>query len=64
MFTFWFVVARLSRIGAATLQNAKGLATLRTRTSSTADLSAPVQWTLTPAVGVPAAQIRTLFPFA
>ncbi|MCU1230436.1 MAG: hypothetical protein JWO97_3320 [Acidobacteria bacterium] len=64
MFNFWFVVARLSRIGAATLQNAKGLATLRTRASATADLSAPVQWTLTPAVGVPAAQVRTLFPFA
>jgi hypothetical protein len=64
MFTFWFVVARLSRIGAATLQNAKGLATFRTRTSPTADLSAPVQWTLTPSVGVPVTQVRTLFPFA
>jgi len=63
MFGFWFVLARLTRIGAAALQNAKGLATLRVRTSPTADLSAPVQWTLTAGVGVPAAQLRAQFPF-
>jgi hypothetical protein len=64
MFAFWFTIARLSRIGAGALQNAKGLTTLRVRTSPTADLSVPVQWTLAAGVGVPAAQVRTLFPFA
>ena len=63
MFGFWFVLARLTRIGAVPLQNAKGLATLRVRTSSAAALSPAVQWTLTAGVGVPAAQLRPQFPF-
>jgi len=65
MFNFWFVVARLCRLGTGVLESAKGLATIRWRTSSTAAMSDPIQWTLTKDVGVPAAQIksRQLFPF-
>lgn len=64
MFAFWFVVARLCRLNV--LKTAVGLATLRYRTSSTAQLSDPMQWTLTKDVGVPVTQIkaRQLFPFA
>ena len=66
MFNFWFVVARLCRLGSDILKNAKGLATIRWRTSPSDPLSDPVQWMLTKDVGVPAAQIksRQLFPFA
>ncbi len=65
MFNFWFVVARLCRLGAQVLSTANGLATFRYKTSSDAALSAPLQWTLTQDVGVPADQIqsRSLFPF-
>ena len=66
MFNFWFIVARLCRLGADVLNTATGFATFRFRTASSADFSAPLQWTLTKNVGVPAAQIKTrqLFPFA
>jgi hypothetical protein len=65
MFSFWFAIARLCRLGGAAMKSAKGLATLRSRQSSTDAFSAPIQWSLTTGVGVPAAQIRTraLFPF-
>ena len=66
MFTFWLVVARLCRMSnGAALTTAKGLATLRSRQSSTDAFGAPMQWSLTSGTGVPAAQIKTrrLFPF-
>lgn len=64
MFNFWFVVARLCRLGSDVLKSAQGLATMRFTTSS-GTTSNPMQWTLTKDVGVPASQIksRQLFPF-
>ncbi|HKR66738.1 MAG TPA: hypothetical protein VJZ00_23625 [Thermoanaerobaculia bacterium] len=64
MFNFWFVVARLCRLGSDVLKNATGLATFRFRASSTDAFSTPMQWSLTQ--GVPTAPIkaRQLFPFA
>jgi hypothetical protein len=67
MFAFWFVVARLCRLGNGnSLATAKGLATFRFRAQPTDAYSAPMQQSLTANVGVPAAQIkaRQLFPFA
>jgi hypothetical protein len=63
MFNFWFVVARLCRLGNDVLKTATGFATFRFRTSADAAFSAPLQWSLTS--GVPIAQIKTrqLFPF-
>jgi hypothetical protein len=65
MFTFWFVIARLCRLGPAVLSHAKGVATFRVRPQPTADLGDPLQWSLQPNVGVPAATISALhvFPF-
>lgn len=67
MFAFWFVVARLCRLGSGnSLATAKGLATFRFRQKSTDTYSDPMQWSLTANVGVSAAIIqgRKLFPFA
>ena len=65
MFTFWLVLARLCRTSGAALATAKGLATLRSRQSSTDAFGAPMQWSLTEGTGVPCTQIkaRQLFPF-
>ncbi|HKS21238.1 MAG TPA: hypothetical protein VJZ76_00455 [Thermoanaerobaculia bacterium] len=65
MFTLWFTIARLCRMSGAALATAKGLATLRSRQSSTDAFGAPMQWSLTAGTGVPCAQIkaRRLFPF-
>ena len=65
MFNFWFVVARLCRLGPAVLTTAKGVATFRVRPNDSDALGDPISWSLTPAVGVPAATIATqhLFPF-
>ena len=68
MFNFWFVVARLVRLansGTNVLKNATGLATFRFRANASDPLSTPMQWSLTPNVGVPVASIdaRKLFPF-
>lgn len=68
MFNFWFVVARLVRLansGTNVLKNATGLATFRFRANASDPLSTPMQWSLTPNVGVPVASIdaRNLFPF-
>jgi hypothetical protein len=69
MFNFWFVVARLVRLaneGTNVLKTATGLATFRYRPSANAALTDPMQWSLTPDVGVPVTVIaaRRLFPFA
>jgi hypothetical protein len=65
MFNFWFVVARLCRLGPAVLTTARGVATFRVRPKAGDALGDPVSWSLTPAVGVPAAAIAAqhLFPF-
>lgn len=63
MFNFWFVVARLVRLGATALANAQGLATLRVKPANGA-FGTPQQWTLTQNAGVPVANVRPLFPFA
>lgn len=63
MFNFWFVVARLVRLGSAV--PAKGVATLRFSTTANPDMSAPMTWTLTPEVlPVPDIRANQVFVFA
>jgi hypothetical protein len=63
MFNFWFVVARLVRLGSAV--PAKAVATLRFSTTANPEMSAPMTWTLDPEV-LPVQDMRTnqVFVFA
>ncbi|HEX7155178.1 MAG TPA: hypothetical protein VF618_27160 [Thermoanaerobaculia bacterium] len=68
MFNFWFVVARLVRLanaGTDVLKNAVGVATFRFRATANDALSTPLEWSLTPNIGVAVSTItaRKLFPF-